>query len=187
MDIIRFRCAACGLFVDADLLSSHACPQSDAGTYEDNLALQESLGGSVMKACRDINDAAPVVDSPSIDSCAVCLEPCTRVRKARACSHEFCAACMESWLSSHVTCPVCVADLSVHGGHRYVIDEASPPPPQATPVMLSLTVVRRSAQEPPPRHVEPRSPSHDVLDSFNNMMYHSRQIFDLLRLDIDRA
>jgi hypothetical protein len=28
------------------------------------------------------------------------------------CKHRFCSMCIETWLSSHKTCPVCKADCS---------------------------------------------------------------------------
>lgn len=118
--------------------------------YEDNLRLQDAMGGPVAKACRDINAAAPVADGHDMDTCPVCLQestPDTRVRRARACSHAFCSECLERWLSEHTTCPVCVADLSVHGGHRYVMDEE--PRRRRLPAMPALLTdeEERYAQE----------------------------------------
>lgn len=95
--------------------------------YESNLRLQEEMGGPVKKACKDINLAAPVVNDHSIDKCVVCLSEIdsnSRVRRGAKCSHEFCAECLEKWLSEHTTCPMCITDLSENGGSRYVIDES---------------------------------------------------------------
>ena len=116
----------CALTSPALTLVTIVSPQGEGADYEDNLRLQDAMGGPVAKACRDINAAAPVADAHDMETCPVCLQepsPATRVRRARACSHVFCSECLERWLSEHTTCPVCVADLSVHGGHRYVMDE----------------------------------------------------------------
>lgn len=137
----------CGLRVPLDRYSGHALlcalTRTDAvgsgsalfsllgdggglgGDYETNLRLQDSMGGSVKKACRDVNAAAPIAERHDLERCPVCLQDTDatcRVRKATECSHEFCAECMERWLSEHTTCPICVADLSVNGGHRFVMD-----------------------------------------------------------------
>lgn len=93
--------------------------------YERNLSMQEAMGGAVKKACKDVNAAAPVVDDPAMEQCAVCLSPAKdvpRIRRARRCGHEFCAECVERWLGEHTTCPLCVCDLSCDGGHRFVTD-----------------------------------------------------------------
>lgn len=105
---------------------------SSAGSdYESNLRLQDAMGGPVRKACRDINEAAPVVTDHTLERCPVCLcdtDGASRVRRGARCSHEFCAECLEKWLSENTTCPMCVSDLSENGGSRYVIDDPSPEP-----------------------------------------------------------
>nr|WRJ69781.1 RING finger domain-containing protein [Oceanusvirus sp.] len=89
--------------------------------YESNLRIQDALGGNVKKAVRDVDEAAPMVDHGLSEECAICLsEPEGGVRKGKACGHEFCAECIEKWLSEHTTCPVCVTDLSVNGGYKLV-------------------------------------------------------------------
>lgn len=132
-------------------------PGSGPGEYESNLRLQEAMGGPVRKACRDINAAAPVADEHTMERCPVCLQDAgdrTRVRRTAACSHEFCAECMERWLSEHTTCPVCVTDLSTHGGHRFVMDDdlADLPPllPSDEPVVPTPVFRPMFAAPPPP-------------------------------------
>jgi hypothetical protein len=89
--------------------------------YENNLRIQDALGGNVKKAVRDINEAVPLIKSGSSEKCVICMsEPEGLIRKSKQCGHEFCAECIENWLSDHITCPVCVADLSVNGGYNLV-------------------------------------------------------------------
>ncbi|CAN1345767.1 RING-H2 finger protein ATL11 [Linum perenne] len=48
--------------------------------------------------------------------CAVCIsefEDAETLRLIPACSHVFHIDCIDSWLVSHVTCPVCRADLTL--------------------------------------------------------------------------
>ncbi len=101
----------------------------DDDDYETNLRIQAAMGGDVKKAVSDVDAAAPVVEPEAgraPPTCVICMcEPSGRVRRGQACGHEFCAGCIETWLSEHTTCPVCVADLSVNGGYR-LVDEGGP-------------------------------------------------------------
>ena len=103
--------------------------QGDDDDYETNLRIQAAMGGDVKKAVSDVDAAAPVVEpdpTSAPQTCVICMcEPAGRVRRGKACGHEFCAGCIETWLAEHTTCPVCVADLSVHGGYR-LVDEGGP-------------------------------------------------------------
>lgn len=160
--------------------------------YEDNLRMQEAMGGSVRKACRDINAAAPVVDDHSLDRCPVCLadvDAGSRVRRGSECSHEFCAGCLETWLSDHTTCPVCIADLSVNGGARYVID--SPPPTPPTPLTPPPTLSssppvvvyrQRVTFRVPPPTPSPTPPSRLVSDLRNarDLLFHMNHVQDII-------
>lgn len=140
------QCDTCGGLFPLDAFSAHS---RSCTSYEDNLRMQERMGGSVLKACKDVNDAAPVVDDHSMIECPVCLDNAserTRVRRAKTCNHEFCAACLETWLSNHTTCPVCVSDLSTNGGHRYVLD-SDPSQRPTTEEHVRIRLSRRNLED----------------------------------------
>ncbi|CAN6204740.1 unnamed protein product [Urochloa humidicola] len=77
--------------------------------------------------------------------CAVCLsefDDDETLRLLPKCSHVFHPDCIDTWLASHVTCPVCRANLvpdpdAPADGDDAAAEEMPPPPPAAT------------AQEPP--------------------------------------
>lgn len=139
--------------------------------YDTNIGIQESMGGAVTKACKDINAAAPVVEEPCMQTCAVCLTPASeiaRVRKASVCGHEFCAECLEKWLGEHTTCPLCVCDLSSEGGHRFVFDSDRR---IAVPVFVisSFSIVS-----------PPRSPTDSAASSTRDLIYHLGEMRHIL-------
>lgn len=143
----------------------------DRDDYDTNIGIQESMGGAVMKACKDINAAAPITDDPCMQTCAVCLTPAndvTRVRKASVCGHEFCAECLEKWLGEHTTCPLCVCDLSSEGGHRFVFDADQR---IAVPVVV---VASYSVVSPP------RSPTDSASSSTRDLIYHLGEMRHIL-------
>uniref|UniRef100_A0A0D9X922 RING-type E3 ubiquitin transferase n=1 Tax=Leersia perrieri TaxID=77586 RepID=A0A0D9X922_9ORYZ len=60
--------------------------------------------------------------------CAVCISEFDDdeiLRLLPRCSHAFHVDCIDAWLASHVTCPVCRSNLSV-------VDAPPPPPPVTT-------------------------------------------------------
>ncbi|KAL5213149.1 hypothetical protein ABZP36_023996 [Zizania latifolia] len=62
--------------------------------------------------------------------CAVCLsmvQDGEAVRQLPACTHLFHVGCIDMWLRSHSTCPLCRATVEP-------VDEAAPPKEQAPPV-----------------------------------------------------
>lgn len=94
--------------------------------YESNTRLQERMGGNVKKAVKDIDKAAPLTTSSDMDTCPICLsdkKPETEVRASASCGHAFCAECIEKWLSEHVTCPMCMRDMSEKGGHTFIMND----------------------------------------------------------------
>ena len=59
--------------------------------------------------------------SKSIEMCSVCLEAITQTRrnicKLKSCNHTFHSECLQTWLLSNETCPVCRGDAHCnHGG-----------------------------------------------------------------------
>ena len=76
-----------------------------------------------------IEVVAPYIESSSSDSilhdnliCSICLEDFDNViedglnKKVRLtlCGHYYCDTCIERWLTSHDTCPMCKYDFSLH-------------------------------------------------------------------------
>lgn len=77
--------------------------------------------------------------------CAVCLsefDDDDTLRLLPKCSHAFHADCIDAWLASHVTCPVCRANL-VHGAD---VAAASAPPERD---VVAATLAPQPAQETP--------------------------------------
>jgi hypothetical protein len=57
--------------------------------------------------------------------CVICLEEfevCEEVKMIPYCKHVFHAECIDTWLSAHVTCPICRCVIVVCGGGN-VVDE----------------------------------------------------------------
>uniref|UniRef100_A0A0E0GNE3 RING-type E3 ubiquitin transferase n=1 Tax=Oryza nivara TaxID=4536 RepID=A0A0E0GNE3_ORYNI len=85
--------------------------------------------------------------------CAVCLsefDDDETLRLLPRCSHAFHADCIDAWLASHVTCPVCRANLA--------FDAGVPPPPLAPP--HALTTGQDVAATPP----QPAAPEQVTVD-----------------------
>jgi E3 ubiquitin-protein ligase ATL41 len=82
---------------------------------------------------------AKAVSAPA-DSCAVCLEELREgalVRMLPSCRHYFHASCVDVWLLSRATCPVCRASPGTEKARRGLAP-MSPPPPQLRPFGASL-------------------------------------------------
>lgn len=74
---------------------------------------------------------APGVDGPE---CAVCLsavEEGEMVRRLPACKHVFHVGCVDMWLASHVTCPVCRATVEPPLADDVVVEVGEPSRPAA--------------------------------------------------------
>ncbi|CAM0910414.1 unnamed protein product [Alopecurus aequalis] len=75
----------------------------------------------------------------AVDSCAVCLEELRErqlVRMLPSCKHYFHANCVDVWLLSRATCPVCRASPRPEKV-RQGVASMSPPPPQLRPCEAS--------------------------------------------------
>ena len=60
----------------------------------------------------DIDIETTIIVTDKTETCPICLEDNTSsVRKINDCGHRFCAPCIEKWLSSHKTCPICKIEL----------------------------------------------------------------------------
>ncbi|KAL3623091.1 hypothetical protein CASFOL_031907 [Castilleja foliolosa] len=65
------------------------------------------------------------VDAAINDQCPVCLSAFAEgeeIRQLSACKHAFHAACVDMWLYSHSSCPVCRAAVPVKRSRRVLID-----------------------------------------------------------------
>ncbi|KAK3423511.1 hypothetical protein EUGRSUZ_F00384 [Eucalyptus grandis] len=97
--------------------------------------------------------------------CAVCLnefQDDETLRLIPKCSHAFHPDCIDSWLSSHTTCPVCRADLALKPGEVLppavqLLDQDPAPDAGGSQGHVSVHVS--------PHHDEPRPPSEGVKPS----------------------
>ncbi|KAL2334657.1 hypothetical protein Fmac_015870 [Flemingia macrophylla] len=79
--------------------------------------------------------------------CAVCLTDFTdgdTLRLLPKCSHVFHPRCIDSWLASNVTCPVCRANLTLDASSHLALTlpPAQDPPPQDNPDSATHKVTR---------------------------------------------
>lgn len=90
------------------------------------------------KAKKDDHDHKDEDDEQVID-CSVCLSTIdeeTTVRLLPNCSHLFHVECIDMWLGSNTSCPICravveprVQDLQAEGGSDLVVQATAPPMP----------------------------------------------------------
>jgi hypothetical protein len=89
--------------------------QADAATDEEDAPAPRKPAGldpSVIASFPTVRFEAGSAAAPA--ECAVCLSefaPGDTVRPLLVCRHAFHAACIDSWLGAHTTCPVCRSDL----------------------------------------------------------------------------
>ena len=82
----------------------------DDYSYEDLSDLCDRMGTVALGA--DIDAETTVVITDSSERCPICLEQHTEnIRKIISCGHKYCSPCIETWLSSHKTCPICKIEL----------------------------------------------------------------------------
>lgn len=90
--------------------------------------------------------------------CAVCLnefEDDETLRLIPKCDHVFHPECIDAWLESHVTCPVCRADLSLQPGDAPVQtpelpaqeDANAQPPPQNDEISIHVVSDQEQQQQ----------------------------------------
>lgn len=78
--------------------------------------LDRFLGTSVpvRPTATDITNGTTVSTATEESDCAICqdtIQTGHQTRKLNACEHKFHRGCIDQWLYSHVTCPVCRHDL----------------------------------------------------------------------------
>lgn len=94
--------------------------------YEFNLQLQEQMGGDVSVGVDSLSNCYDVLEgerenNPTDRCCCICLETpddkrtdnglCDKFVETK-CKHIYCQKCIDEWLRSHHTCPVCVYDFN---------------------------------------------------------------------------
>lgn len=79
--------------------------------YAFNSLISEYLG-NVDVGIENINDVVQGCNDDADDICPVCrdtISPESHVKTL--CKHSFCRGCITTWLSSHISCPICAIDL----------------------------------------------------------------------------
>uniref|UniRef100_J3M0T7 RING-type domain-containing protein n=1 Tax=Oryza brachyantha TaxID=4533 RepID=J3M0T7_ORYBR len=109
--------------------SIHGVPEGkkEVGEGDEKQRLIESLPLFTMASSL----AALPKSSPD---CAVCLSPFTldaELRLLPACRHAFHAACVDAWLRTTPSCPLCRATVSIpHPSISAILASEHPPPPE---------------------------------------------------------
>ena len=76
-------------------------------SYEDLINLGNTIG-DVEIGVSDINKVSKL-DFKEIN-CSICSEDVKIIRRTN-CNHEFCSKCLDRWLESKKTCPICMSEL----------------------------------------------------------------------------
>ena len=91
--------------------------------YEFNIQLQEQMGGDVSIGAVCLSNCYDVVEpeTEQFEKCSICLETqadkkedsdsCSEFVKTK-CKHTYCKQCIDEWLTTHHTCPICVYDFN---------------------------------------------------------------------------
>ena len=110
-------------------------PFGEEMTYEQLLELQERMGfayrgatedqisrlpRSIFQEVEEKQSSASVGDQPKHENgtcsttCAICLEDYTKGQEIRTlpCMHNFHSACVDKWLLTNKSCPVCKMDIA---------------------------------------------------------------------------
>lgn len=144
---MSLECPVCGIRVPAQDLQTHLIgdhylfmvvlrslymndPEANAfmddDSYEDLSDLCDQMGSVAIGADVDAETTIIITDTPV--TCPVCLEDhSSNIRKINDCGHKFCATCIETWLSSHKTCPICKAELMT----SHIVQDTRPRSPQS--------------------------------------------------------
>lgn len=104
-----------------DFLIEHNTPPSrsrsrrQTHTYEDNLDLSERIG-NVEIGVSSIDEVSTTVlgsTQDDVETCTICLDKLNQSLYVRRllCCHKYCSPCIEVWLKSHKTCPICKFEL----------------------------------------------------------------------------
>ena len=109
--------------------------EAPAGTVEDRAAEGEGKQRRLIESLPRFTMASALAALPkSSPDCAVCLSPFTpeaELRLLPACRHAFHAACVDAWLRTTPTCPLCRAAVALpHPSISAILAAEQPPPPE---------------------------------------------------------
>ncbi|XP_047063746.1 E3 ubiquitin-protein ligase ATL4-like [Lolium rigidum] len=110
--------------------------QAHAGAREDNREEgEEKRRRRLIESLPRFTMASALAALPkSSPDCAVCLSPFTpdaELRLLPACRHAFHAACVDAWLRTSPTCPLCRASIALpHPSISAILAAEQPPPPE---------------------------------------------------------
>lgn len=108
------------LYMPPDLETFHLNVGIDVGVDDEDNSYESlselcDLIGNVEVGVKDIDVVTTVLVNENEQACPICLErvPTTScyARRVIDCGHLFCGQCLETWLGSHKTCPVCKLEL----------------------------------------------------------------------------
>ncbi|CAM0903136.1 unnamed protein product [Alopecurus aequalis] len=106
-----------------------------AGTAEDPTAEGDGKQWQLIESLPRFTMASALAALPkSSPDCAVCLSPFTldaELRLLPACRHAFHTACVDAWLRTSPTCPLCRATVALpHPSISDILAAEQPPPPE---------------------------------------------------------
>ncbi|CAN0913421.1 RING-H2 finger protein ATL52 [Linum grandiflorum] len=124
--------------IDEILEHGHSSGTGDPNSSSWMTSGASGLGESVIKSITVLNyhkDGGVVEGS----DCSVCLsefEEEEKVRLLPKCRHAFHVPCIDAWLKSHATCPLCRANINASDSSS----SSAPPPPTPPPLVVVSSV-----------------------------------------------
>ena len=108
---------------------------------------------------------------PEDQECAICLCPYEAEQpiKRMFCRHHYHSTCIDQWLATKVTCPLCNSNVLTH---------VNAPSAPVSPAHASLQLPARGAGSPPPADVRIQLPQQTHRTSFDDLPPHLDEYFD---------